>query len=269
LADGQRLLGGSGRSHRRGSGQVFVAEKKKDCFLDTSLFVFLISVFVASLAGSFHCVGMCGGLMVATTQPQSRYMYHLGRGISYLILGFVAGLLGEKFYSSGVSTVIKNVATFFIVAILLSTGWQMFRRPGAPSWIGQKIAWISHKLFPVALKLPSRFQSFGVGIMTGALPCGWLYSFILLALAAQSLWRGGAILTVFWLGTIPALVFLTKSENWVLGKRHIFHRAIGVTFMLLAFLLLTQSNGAQFLFTDLLMNQLSPTNTVQEAFICH
>jgi sulfite exporter TauE/SafE len=237
--------------------------------LDTGLIVFLISVLVASLAGSFHCVGMCGGLMVATTHPQSRYLYHMGRGISYLVLGFVAGLLGEKFYSSGISTVIKNIATFFIIAILLSTGWQMFLRPGAPSLIGQKIASLSHKLFPFAFRLPPKLQSFGVGVMTGALPCGWLYSFILLAMAAQSLWRGGMILAVFWLGTIPALVFLTKSEKWVLGKRHVFHRAIGVTFMLLAFLLLTQSHGAQFLFTDLLMNQLSPTNTVQGAVICH
>jgi len=74
-------------------------------------------------------------------------------------------------------------------------------------------------------KLPSRFSQFGIGLgyrvgksddsflrpaligfFTVFLPCGWLYSFVLLSLATHSLIGGAITLTVFWLGTIPALM---------------------------------------------------------------
>ena len=61
------------------------------------------TVFMASLAGSLHCAGMCGGFVAfySGTEPGRRgrrYLAHLtyngGRLTSYLILGALAGLLG-------------------------------------------------------------------------------------------------------------------------------------------------------------------------------
>ncbi len=68
------------------------------------------TVFIASLFGSLHCVGMCGPLaMLASSsvhplhrRQRSVYLpavvaYHLSRVISYALIGAVAGLLGAEF----------------------------------------------------------------------------------------------------------------------------------------------------------------------------
>ncbi|MBM4362877.1 MAG: sulfite exporter TauE/SafE family protein, partial [Deltaproteobacteria bacterium] len=57
----------------------------------------LVSVFVASLAGSLHCVGMCGGLTAFAVGAREKsgpgeraralVGYHLTRGAGYAVLG--------------------------------------------------------------------------------------------------------------------------------------------------------------------------------------
>ena len=61
----------------------------------------LISVFLASLLGSAHCAGMCGGFIAyysakANNSSTSHIAYHIGRLLTYTILGVLAGLLGHQ-----------------------------------------------------------------------------------------------------------------------------------------------------------------------------
>lgn len=44
-----------------------------------------------------------------------------------------------------------------------------------------------------------------MGLATVLLPCGWLYSFIVSALAARSAVAGAIVMTVFWASSLPAL----------------------------------------------------------------
>ena len=61
------------------------------------------AVISASLLGSMHCVGMCGPLaMWASGAGESgsklafnSSLYHLGRMLTYALVGLVAGLLGQ------------------------------------------------------------------------------------------------------------------------------------------------------------------------------
>ena len=46
-----------------------------------------------------------------------------------------------------------------------------------------------------------------VGLLSVFLPCGWLYGFAVVTAATQTLWGGVWVMTVFWLGTLPALSF--------------------------------------------------------------
>ena len=65
----------------------------------------LLTAIVFGLLGSFHCIGMCGPiafmLPVDRTNQTKRILqisvYHLGRLISYGILGLLFGLLGKGF----------------------------------------------------------------------------------------------------------------------------------------------------------------------------
>jgi sulfite exporter TauE/SafE len=41
--------------------------------------------------------------------------------------------------------------------------------------------------------------------LTGLLPCGWLWAFVVSAAGTASPWAGAAVMTVFWLGTVPVM----------------------------------------------------------------
>ena len=86
---------------------------------------FIFAVLVASVAGSLHCVGMCGGLMLAVSAPKKRWFYHVGRGVSYATIGLLAGFLGSGLYHSGLSTSLK------LVSVIVSKNSAEF---GALSW---------------------------------------------------------------------------------------------------------------------------------------
>jgi len=221
---------------------------------------FIFAVLVASIAGSLHCVGMCGGLMLTVSAPKKRWYYHVGRGVSYATIGLLAGLLGSGLYHSGLSTSLKLVSVVFLSALLALSGWQMLVGPGRPSVIGQFFAKISHGLFPkMAQKfghfsghLPMSAKSFFAGAASGFLPCGWLYSFVILAIATQSAMLGATLLVAFWLGTLPALVGLSYGAGrlshlpWAQRLRPVAQRLIGAAFILFAITLILQKTTGVF-----------------------
>ena len=65
-------------------------------------------IFVAGIAGSFHCIGMCGGFAcVLGRNPKGHIstllkhlLYNTGRVTSYIFMGGIAGIVGQKIFSS-------------------------------------------------------------------------------------------------------------------------------------------------------------------------
>ena len=63
----------------------------------------LLVIFAAGFAGSFHCIGMCGGFACALGRdPQGagatvlrHLLYNVGRLTTYCFLGGLAGALGQ------------------------------------------------------------------------------------------------------------------------------------------------------------------------------
>jgi sulfite exporter TauE/SafE len=166
--------------------------------------------------------------------------------------------LGSELYHSGLSTSLKLVSVIVLSALLALSGWQMLVGPGRPSVVGQFFANISHGLFP---KLAQNFghylgrfpediqlalKSFFAGAASGFLPCGWLYSFVILAITTQSAILGATLLLAFWLGTLPALVGLSYGAGrlshipWAQRLRPVAQRLIGAAFILLAITLILQ-----------------------------
>ena len=109
--------------------------------------VFLTGILTASLVGSAHCIGMCGGLVLAATQPPEseiqshsvsgrkknfilfiyQVLYHGARLISYLLIGGVAGLIGGSLLSHQVSLYLSIFATISVAVIFIYTGIQVFK----------------------------------------------------------------------------------------------------------------------------------------------
>lgn len=173
-----------------------------------SLSWYLVPLLVlsASLLGSTHCLGMCGGITLALPPDRrSHVSYHLGRLLGYLTLGAIAGLAGDWLLAS--SGILTSVAAVMMASLLIWSGIKVWRGQALhlnlPAWFNN---WLQK---PLGWSLKGSHQQawlgLPVGLLTMFLPCGWLYTFVLGALLTRNVWLGATFLFCFWLGTVPLL----------------------------------------------------------------
>ena len=200
--------------------------------LSTEQFVPL-TAFLFALAGSPHCVGMCGGLVVATCNSTTdNVIYQIGRLIGYTLMAIVIALIGHQidFIRPYLGT-LGGVAfgLFFIL-----WGVQFFR--GRP--IEVKLPKFLNALTQRVWKVPflfsrqSHLRAFLVGFFSFLLPCGLLYAVLLGMISLQSPLMMGLTLFSFWLGTLPAMIFAPEILKRGLQKTlgHFSPRVLGATF---------------------------------------
>jgi uncharacterized protein len=190
----------------------------------------LLSVLGASLMGSLHCAGMCGGLvgfaggsLNRKRRATGQVAYHLGRLFAYLGLGALAGAVGLGLNSaaarSGVSgtaaLLAGSVMVVWAIVKLLPERWlSRVRGHGSAKSFGCGFS----RAFTRLQHFPPIARAAALGLATGLLPCGWLYAFVLTAAGTGSIAAGASILVAFWLGTLPALVGI-GSIFQLLGER--------------------------------------------------
>ena len=193
-------------------------------------------VFVASLLGSVHCAAMCGafacmaspvrrpgqaddpGTAGAPASPWLRlepFAYHAGRLASYLALGVAAGGLGARIDQVGDLAGWSQLAA--VIAGCLMVAWAA---GSIAAYLGVKVPvtlapeW-ARKAIGAALSFArdrSRMQrAFLIGLATTLLPCGWLYTFVVVAAGTGSPLAGANVMFVFWIGTIPMLTAVTAG----------------------------------------------------------
>jgi len=184
---------------------------------------------VASLLGSLHCAGMCGGFVALYAGDPARgggvtaghVAYNLGRLMAYAALGVLAGALGAALDLGGAVLGFQRVAAALagafialwgLVRLLESLGRRV-PRFGAPRWLH---GWVSRGVRLIAGWRPVT-RALAVGLLTGCLPCGWLYAFVVTAAGTGSAAVGAALMTVFWLGTLPVMVSLGVGLRGLAG----------------------------------------------------
>lgn len=170
----------------------------------TSSLVLALSIVSTSFLGSWHCAAMCGPVASLMAQRKSLASYHLGRLLSYAILGGIAGSLGQVFLNSHVLALRWVSASFlalFLFYLALSAFFpQRFKNPSEWRVLKNLI-----QRFHSAPIFRSQNSGWVFGILTALLPCGWLYTFVLAAMASGSLWSGVLVMSLFWLGGLPLL----------------------------------------------------------------
>jgi len=197
------------------------------------------AVIAASIIGSIHCVGMCGALaLTAGAQSRSGLInYHLGRLLGYLCVGTLAGFLGSEFinsemkYISLISTVFLGVSFLVIGFSIMRKGQVHIRQPDFLKLFYQRR--VGRLL---ESKASHSVSSFLIGLLSPLLPCGWLYGFILIAVATNNALWGGILLTSFWIGTLPALsgisLLASKPIEFFKSKATVF---LGIFLMFIGF----------------------------------
>jgi len=190
--------------------------------LSNSLFSFLkefgplllpLVVLLSSLAGSAHCGLMCGPLLLASTKNSSqRYLYHFGRLFTYLALGALAGAFGGVLFLETYAPLLALFTALFLSFLFIGSGIQVWTGRNTFSPLQRMHRWLWQQNFMQTRN--ENIRSLLIGASSGILPCGWLYSFVLAALATRSLFLGVSLLFFFWLGTLPIL----NSLGWGLEK---------------------------------------------------
>lgn len=197
----------------------------------------IAAIFVASLLGSLHCAGMCGAFVAiacgAATSPDPtgrlaeaarlQAAYHLGRLVTYVTLGALAGAAGRLLdltgALAGVQPVAATLAGATIVAFALLTlmklrGWRVSRLTRGPTFLSRLLA-PAHR---AAMRRPPVLRAAMIGLFTTLLPCGWLYAFVITAAGTASPVWGAVAMAVFWGGTLPMLVCVGAGARRLLGS---------------------------------------------------
>jgi len=177
----------------------------------------LWSAFLVAMLGGGHCIGMCGGLMMAVgmqlPQPKWLYLltYNLGRISSYALAGALVGSLGQA--SSVLEFILPIQQILFLLSSLMLLllglyianlwhGLLLIEKLGGRLWV--RVEPWARKLLPIQ-HLP---QAFFAGMLWGWLPCGLVYSVLIGALASGSAQNGAIMMLMFGLGTLPMLISL-------------------------------------------------------------
>ncbi|WP_462329231.1 sulfite exporter TauE/SafE family protein [Thiohalocapsa halophila] len=182
----------------------------------------LATAFVVGLLGGVHCVGMCGGVVSMLTlgiDPARRGRltsvlplqlgYNLGRVAGYGLAGALAGGVGALLAQSGVlywgqRTLYGLAGVVMILLGLYLGGWwrglAVVERAGTGLW--RRIEPIGRRLLPIR----SFPQALAVGLVWAWLPCGLVYSVLILALGTGSPVQGALLMLAFGLGTLPNLL---------------------------------------------------------------
>ena len=210
------------------------------------------AALIAGLSGSLHCVGMCGGIAGALAvrnagasggfRWHSVFAHHVGRLVSYTVVGGLAGVSGGTLQSMydparlGSWLRLGTAVLIILLGLRLALRWNAFallERVGGQLWA---------RIAPAAGRIATRsgpLAPLGLGALWGFLPCGLVYSLLLLAALTGTAIEGALVMLVFGVGTLPAMLMSSLLSARVI--RHAgrpFTRAVAAL-MLVSFGLAT------------------------------
>jgi len=187
----------------------------------------LVPVAAASLLGSVHCAGMCGGFVAIAGEGVSgkarliaQLSYNAGRLVSYIVLGAVAGWFGRAVDLAGNAAGVGRAAALVsgsimilwgMGALLETQGLRIFRgRLTLPKRVTAAFASVR--------RLPAAWRGMVLGLSTTLLPCGWLYAFAVTAAGTASPLHGALLMAAFWSGNLPVLLGLGVALGALVGR---------------------------------------------------
>jgi sulfite exporter TauE/SafE len=183
------------------------------------------ALFVAGATTSLHCALMCGAINAAQVQshgpvPLARTLglVHGGRVLGYALLGLVAGALGARLSLWLPEALGGRLLQGLAALALIVAGLQQWRgrRLGRPLGDGLLTSRNGH-LGCAARRVkspspngplngwPPQARLFAQGLLWALMPCGILYTVVLLAALTASPVTGFFLLAAFGLGTVPLM----------------------------------------------------------------
>jgi uncharacterized protein len=179
---------------------------------DATAAVTLSAALMAGVAGSAHCAVMCGGLAGALSMrggAGTAVLYHVGRLSGYATAGMLFGLFGGSLHTTLNVPLLATTARLAAALLVILAGVRVVFGLNALAWIERLGARFWKLVQPIARQAAGRRSPAGslmIGLLWGWLPCGLVYSVLLLAALSGNAWRGAGIMLAFGVGTVPAML---------------------------------------------------------------
>lgn len=211
-------------------------------------------VFAAGFLGSAHCVGMCGGFVLAASTAPGRtarltrqLFYFMGKTLTYTVMGGAVGLAGATVGSAFAG--VQNAISIGAGALMFVLGLHLLGAVGLLKGMGTLMNWPP---FRAASRYFTRKRTaagaLGLGLLNGLLPCGLVYSLLAMAAATGTMLGGALTMLVFGCATVPALFALAWIGDLLQPAwQHRLHRASGVLVMALGLITVLRGTPAMHL----------------------
>lgn len=208
----------------------------------------LVSFLIAGVAGSLHCIGMCGPILAGLTtalrpqpvaltidpalvrSPRLRFpiawdllAYHVGRIAIYSVLGLFAGLVGNYFRHGSRALGAQQAGATILSGFVIVSGLfllgilPLLTRKPARSCAGKHRphAVPDHPWLGRLRQTRGAIPRILLGSAMGFLPCGLVYTMLILAAAQPNPAHAALGMTLFGLGTVPSLTAVLLAANLI------------------------------------------------------
>jgi sulfite exporter TauE/SafE len=200
----------------------------------------LLLIFLTGLLTSLHCVGMCGGFVLAYSAGSSEisrmgrvrqhFSYNVSRLVSYTSLGAIAGLVGSIFLlTAQFRGYLSIIAGAYMILYGLSTFFPIMKR-------------VTMLRTPNTAKYAKSRGPIIVGLLSGMMPCGPLQAMLIYAASTGSPLQGASVMFAFVLGTIP-LMFGFGNAISLLTRKYLGRVMVISAVILMALGLVTMNRG--------------------------
>ena len=185
-----------------------------------------VTALLMGLAGGPHCVAMCGAACAGLGRTQAGHgtralwVFQGGRLLGYSALGALAAASMQGLgWLSVYSAALRPLWTLFHVAAAM-LGWMLLWQARQPIWleaaarkVWQRLRAMTGQLRGNAL-VPIGFT----GVLWALLPCGLLYSALLVAAMTGSAGQGAGVMALFALGS--GITLMAGPWLWLRLRGH-------------------------------------------------
>mgnify|MGYP000854743527 CR=1 FL=1 len=171
------------------------------------------------MAGSLHCVGMCGPIALALPvgglspikATLARLTYNVGRIASYSALGLLFGTFGKGLFVAGFQQKVSVLAGLLLLLMFIPARfWHFLSFQSVITRLKMHLGkQLRQRSFPNYLLL---------GMLNGLLPCGFVYLGLAGALATATPTEGAAYMALFGLGTTPSMLSISTLASWASAR---------------------------------------------------
>lgn len=200
-----------------------------------------ITAFLLGFFGNLHCLGMCGGLIIALSLDISKnrkkflfyqLIYNSSRILSYCLIGVFVNIFGFFIFDL-FDMDVKFVFNLFFPIIIIFFGIRLLNVFNNFFLVFEKFFYdffnFLHKKFYIISFLKSPYKEFIIGLLWGCMPCGLVYSALTITFISDSIVKSFLLMMCFGLGTLPAIIFAGTfySKIILLKKSNFIFKLVG------------------------------------------